>query len=206
MNILCGHKKFKHMKKFVIVFALAGLPLLSFSQVFNTASLLKPGDFSLGAEPVIIQDRLGFFGHLGVGLVPGIDLALKAGALEGTHTAYLGADLEWRLKSSRPSISLTTGAHRNQFGHFGLDGSINFSFSIRKVAYPYFGFDTDVNFHSGHYDYYGHYYDDTNVLMWVPVGVEIYLKSYVSLILEAEIPVEAYNYYVIGGGFTFYIK
>ncbi len=194
------------MKKLIDIIGLIRIPLLSISQVFNTASLLKPGDFSFGAEPVIIQDNLGFFGHIGVGLVRGIDLGLKAGFLEGTHPAYLGADLEWRLKSARPSISITTGAHKNQFGHFGLDGSLNISFAIRKVAYPYFGFDSDVNFHSGHYDYYGHYYDDTNILMWIPVGVEIYLRRSISLILEAEIPIEASTYYVLGGGFTFYLN
>jgi hypothetical protein len=156
---------------------------------------------------VIIQDNLGAFFQAGVGLVRGVDLALKAGFVENTPTPYIGADLEWKLKGSKPSISITTGAHRNEFGHFGLDGSFNFSFAIGRKVFPYLGFDSDLNFdHHYEYYYYGHYYDDTHLLMWIPVGVEIYLRKSISFILEAEIPLQAYTYYVMGAGFTFYIK
>jgi hypothetical protein len=86
------------MKKIFTIIGLACLPLLSFSQVFNTASILKPGQFSIGLEPVIIENNLGGFCQLGVGLTKGIDFALRAGLVENTGTPYLGADLEWRLR------------------------------------------------------------------------------------------------------------
>lgn len=195
------------MNKLFLIIGLSCLPLLSFSQVFNTASILKPGGFSIGLEPVIIQDNLGGFAQLGVGVIRGVDLALKAGFVQTAPTPYLGADLEWRLKGSKPSISITTGAHRNEFGHFGLDASLNLSFNIGRKIFPYLGFDSDINFDPYHVYYYDnvHYHNHTNVLMWIPLGVEIYFRKSVSFILETEIPLTDYTYYVIGGGFTFYI-
>jgi hypothetical protein len=203
------------MKKSLVILGLACLPLFSFSQVFNTASILKPGSFSFSVEPVIIQDNLGAFFQAGVGLTRGVDLALKAGFLQHeaapapiiapTPTPYIGMDLEWKLKGARPSISITTGAHRNEFGAFGLDGSFNLSFAIGKRVFPYTGFDSDLNF--DHHDYYyGHYHEDATLLMWIPVGVEIYLRKSISFIVEAEIPLQDNAYYVMGAGFTFYFK
>jgi hypothetical protein len=194
------------MKKLLLLLGLASLPLVSFSQLFNTASILKPGSFSIGLEPVIVQDNLGGFCQLGFGLLRSVDLALKAGIVENTGTPYLGADLEWRLKGARPSISITTGAHRNEFGHFGLDGSFNLSFAVGKKVFPYLGFDSDLNFDNYHSEYYGYYHDNTNLLMWFPIGVEIYFRKSVSFILEAEIPLTDNTYYVMGAGFTFYIR
>jgi hypothetical protein len=184
------------------------MQLLSFSQVFNTASILKPGGFSIGLEPVMIQDNLGGFVQLGAGLTRGIDLALKAGLVENTGTPYLGADLEWRLKGSKPSISITTGAHRNEFGSFGLDASLNFSFAVGRKVFPYFGIDSDINFDNNYVYYYDntHYHHNANVLLWIPLGVEIYLRKSISFILEAEVPLTAPTYYVMGAGFTFYLN
>jgi hypothetical protein len=176
--------------------------------MFNTASILKPGSMSIGLEPVIIQDNLGGFIQFGVGLTKIVDLSLKAGAIESTNTPYLGFDLEWKLKGSKPSISITTGAHRNEFGSFGLDGSFNLSFAVGRKVFPYLGFDSDINFDPYHTYYYNDnlYHNHTNVLMWVPLGVEIYLRKTISMIFEAEVPLTEYTYYVIGAGFTFYIK
>jgi predicted porin len=178
------------MRKIIFILVFACLPLLSFSQVFSTASTLKPGSFSLGINPVFMDNNFGLFLHGGVGIKRGLDLGLKYGFLPGN--GYFGADLKWRLLSGKPTISLTTGAH--QFNSFGLDAALNISFPIKGDIYMYSGIDTDINFPSG----------NSQMLAWIPIGVEIYLKRRVSLILEGEIPLNSEAYSIIGGGFAFY--
>jgi hypothetical protein len=45
---------------------------------------------------------------------------------------------------------------------------------------------------------------DSQVLLWVPVGLEIGLKSNMSFIFEAEIGLTDPAYHLIGGGLIFY--
>ena len=182
----------KIMKKLLISICLFCLPLLAFSQVFNTATILKPGKFSLGIEPAIVEKDLGLFIHGGVGLARGIDLGIKYGFLK--YQDYFGADLEWRLMSGKPNISLTTGGHT--MGVFGLDLGLNLSFPITSTASLYSGFDSDVNFYKEPVG--------TQFLAWIPVGVQIYLKPRMAFMLEAEIPLTDYAYTIFGGGLSFY--
>lgn len=179
------------MKKLPIIICLFCLPLLGFSQVFNTATVLKPGKVSLGIEPVVIEKDLGLFIYGGVGLAPGVDLGVKYGFLK--YDDYFGADLEWKLMSGIPSISLTTGGHVMR--DFGLDLGLNISFPITPSASLYSGFDSDINFNKQS--------NGTQFLPWIPVGIQIKLKPKMAFILEAEIPLNgAYN--IFGGGLNFF--
>lgn len=180
------------MKKLIISISLACLPFLAFSQVFNTASILKPGKFSLGIEPVVVHEDLGLFLHGGVGLASGVDLALKYGFLK--YNDYFGADLEWRLMAGKPNISLTTGAHT--YGDMGLDLGINLSFPITGAASLYTGFDSDIDFHKEPVG--------TLFLPWIPVGVQLNIKSNMAFMLEAEIPLNNNANAIFGGGLSFF--
>jgi len=180
------------MKKLFLFIGFVCLPLLTFSQVFNTATILKPGNFSLGIEPAVVNKDLGLFLHGGVGLTRGVDLGIKYGFLK--YNDYFGADLEWRLMSGKPSISLTTGGHITD--DFGLDAGLNISFPIGSTASLYSGLDTDIDFHKEP--------RGTQFLPWIPVGVQIYLKPKMAFMLEAEIPLNDYAYTIFGGGLSFY--
>jgi len=178
------------MKKIVIALFIAVLPLLSFAQVFNTASTLKSGKFSLGLNPVVYEDNFGLFLHGGVGIRSGIDLGIRYGILDGED--YFGADLEWRLLSGKPSISLTTGAHN--YYDPGLDLALNLSFPIVSNIQLYTGLDMDINFGA----------NDTYTWLWLPVGVEIPIKSKMAFMFEAEIPISDNTRSIFGGGLAFY--
>jgi hypothetical protein len=180
------------MKKLLISISLFCLPLLAFSQVFNTATILKPGRFSLGIEPTVVKNDLGLFLHGGVGLASGVDLGMKYGFLK--YNDYFGADLEWRLMAGRPSISLTTGGH--VMGDFGLDLGLNLSFPITGAASLYTGFDSDIDFYKEPVG--------TQFLPWIPIGVQLYLKPKMAFILEAEIPLNNSAYTIFGGGLNFF--
>jgi hypothetical protein len=178
------------MKKINLFCIVLLFPTLTFSQVFNTASTLKPLKFSLGLEPCVLENNFGLFLHGGVGIKSGIDFAMKYGILEGSD--YFGADLEWRLLGGgKPNVSLVTGGH-TLWGVFGLDLGLNLSFPITKGVGLYTGLDTDVNFPP----------DDVDLDAWIPVGVEISMRNSMSFILEAEIPLD--GYFVFGGGIAFY--
>lgn len=177
------------MKKLFVLILLIASSYLASAQVFNTASTLKPGAFSLGVEPVVYDRDFGLFLHGGIGIKSGIDLGLKYGFLNGSD--YFGADLEWRLMAGKPNISLTTGAH--SFYDPGLDLGLNLSFPITKGAGFYTGLDLDINFGD----------HNTYTPLWLPVGVEISLKKNMSFIFEDEIPLnDAYN--ILGLGLAFY--
>ena len=179
------------MKKLIISIGLFCLPFLAFSQVFNTATIMKPGKFSLGIEPTIVEKDLGLFLHGGIGLASGVDLGIKYGFLK--YIDYFGADLEWRLISSKPSVSLTTGVHT--MGDMGLDLGLNLSFSITSAASLYTGFDSDINFYKEH--------GGTQFLPWIPIGVQLYLKPKMAFLLEAEIPLNNNASTIFGGGLNF---
>jgi hypothetical protein len=178
------------MKKVFITLAIIVLPLFSYSQVFNTASTLKPGKFSIGLNPVVFEENFGLFIHGGLGIVPGIDLAMHYGFIDTEN--YFGADLEWRLLSGKPALSLITGAHK--YYDTGLDLGLNLSFPIASKFQLYTGLDMDLNF--GH----GRNYSQ----VWFPIGVEIPLKSKMSFMFEAEMPLNDYAYSIFGGGVVFY--
>jgi hypothetical protein len=178
------------MKKLIITLLISVLPILTFAQVFNTASTLSPGKFSIGLNPVVYENDFGLFLHGGVGIKSGIDFALHYGILDGED--YFGADLEWRLTSGKPKISLITGAHN--FYNAGLDLGLNISFPIVSNVQLYTGLDLDINFGN----------NDTYTPLWLPIGVEIPMKSNMSFMFEAEIPLSDHAWNIFGGGLAFY--
>jgi hypothetical protein len=159
------------------------------AQVFNTGQTLKPKTFSIGIEPaVILGGNTDFilFVHGGAGIVKGVDLGLTIGVLGPGN--YFGANVEFALGKQ---MSLAVGAH--DFGAFGLDGTFNITFPIRQDVRIFTGADLDMNFG-----------DNTQFLLWLPVGLEIGLRSNMSFIFEAEIGLTDPAYHLIGGGLNFY--
>ena len=94
--------------------------------------------------------------------------------------------------SGKPNISLITGGH--VWHDFGLDVGMNISFPVARNADMYTGLDSDINFGD----------EDTNLNVWIPVGVELALKSRISFLMEGEIPITTTAYFVFGGGVLFY--
>ena len=177
------------MKKLIFLVLLC-LGISSYGQVFNTGETLKRGSFSIGLNPVYYYNDLGLFLHGGAGITSGLDLALNIGFLEGP--TYVGGDLEWKLLGGKPDVSLITGAHVR--GDFGLDIGLNLSVDIKGSVDLFTGLDTDLNFLDS----------DTQWLVWVPVGVEIKLKSSIGLILEGDVPCTNETEGIFGGGVAFY--
>ncbi len=176
--------------KRIILTSLATLFLLTFTkgQVFHSAKTLKKGAFSVGIEPsMLVNGGSDFylFLHGGYGIKSGLDLSLKAGLGDAN---YFGADLEFALAKN---ISLTVGAH--DFFDFGLDGCLLFNIPIKGDVQLISGIDTDIDFAN-----------DVLLRVWVPVGLEIYLKKNMSLLFEAEIGLTDPAYHMFGGGLAFY--
>ncbi len=178
------------MKRTFLMLAVVLFASTTFAQVFNTGQTLKPKVFSVGFEPAILiegDSEFMLFLHGGYGLRKGIDFGLNIGVL-GPET-YFGADVEFALVRR---ISLTVGAHN--FGDFGLDGTLNFTLPVRSGVRLFSGLDMDVNFPE----------DDTQFLLWLPVGLDIGMRSNMSFIFEAEIALTDPAYHMIGGGLNFY--
>ncbi len=163
----------------------------TFGQVFNTAGTLKKGKVSLGLNPAYYNDDLGFFIHGNFGVLSGIDFSGRFGFVNGNN--YLGGDLEWKIISKKPSLSLTTGVH--YVNDIGLDCSLNISTPIKKGIDVYSGVDSDIEFT-----------DDPYMLLWIPLGVDLRIKSKLSFIFEAEIPVSDNAFAIIDGGIVFYFN
>lgn len=185
------------MKKIKVALVALLFPCLAFSQVFNTASTLSAGKVSVGINPLVYNRDFGLFLHGGIGLKSGIDLGIHYGFME--YDDYFGADIEWQLVSGKPSLSLITGAHKFYDG--GLDLGLNLSFPITSGVQLYTGLDMDVNFGE---DYRGDNHTYTPV--WLPIGVEIPLRSNISFMFEAEIPLnnEPLAEEIFGGGLSIY--
>ena len=97
------------MKKLLLAFAMFLVSIALFSQSFNTGEILKPGQFFAGINPVLVDKGLGVYLHGGYGIAKRIDFDFRYGIFEGAD--YVGADMEWDLRSSRRmDLSLVTGA------------------------------------------------------------------------------------------------
>jgi hypothetical protein len=158
-------------------------------QVFNTATTLKKGKLAFGLNPAYYNENFALFLHGNLGIVSGVDLAVKYGFLDGSD--YIGADLEWALLKSKPDVSITTGAHVTD--DFALDFSANLSFPVKGGIALYTGADTDLCFNS-----------DIDLLLWIPVGIDIKIRKKLSFLLEGEIPVNDLAFPIIDGGVMFY--
>jgi hypothetical protein len=178
------------MKKVLTVFLAMVVSLSATSQVFNTGQTLKPKQFSLGIEPAVLINGNGnfiLFLHGGAGITDGIDFGVTLGVLGSSN--YFGADVEFAVGRL---LSVAVGAHN--FGVFGIDGTLNATFPIRKDVRIFTGADIDINFPA----------NKTQLLLWLPIGVEVGLRNNVSFIFEAEIGLTDPAYSLIGGGLNFY--
>lgn len=178
------------MKKITILLLAVLISASISAQVFNTGQTLKPKKFSLGIEPtVLINGNANFilFMHGGYGLTKGIDFGLTVGVLGNSN--YFGADVEFAVGRQ---MSVAFGAH--DFGVFGLDGTFIATIPIRKDVRLFTGADLDINFPA----------NNTQFLLWLPIGVEVGLRSKMSFIFEAEIGLTDPAYHLIGGGLNFY--
>jgi hypothetical protein len=188
--IFANQIKSRTMKKIFLFFLLISTISFASAQVFNTGQTLKPKAFSIGIEPaVFINGGADFilFLHGGAGLTKGVDFGLTIGVLGPDE--YFGADVEFAIAKN---MSIAAGAHH--FGNFGIDGTFNLTFPIRQDVRLFTGADLDVNFPK----------DNVSFLLWLPIGVEIGLKSNMSFIFEAEIGLTSPSYHLIGGGLNFY--
>jgi hypothetical protein len=152
------------MKKYILILLVSVSSLTLFSQVFNTAGILKTNNFSSGVEPMIFAEGTSdfiLFGHLGYGLAKNIDLGAKAGFLYNNQI-YFGADMEFGLGRH---FSLSAGAH--QFGDFGLDMTFLGTWNLVKNARLYAGIDADAVFPKG----------DIYFPLWLPIGIEVNISK-----------------------------
>ncbi|HDP55112.1 MAG TPA: hypothetical protein ENN24_05460 [Bacteroidetes bacterium] len=179
------------MKKILLIVFAAAVSFSVTAQVFNTGQTLKPKKFSAGIEPaVLINGNAEFilFLHGGVGITKGVDFGLTLGVLGPSN--YIGGDVEFAIGRN---LSVAVGAH--DFGVFGLDGTLNATFPIRKDIRIFTGADVDINFPK----------NSTQFLLWLPIGIEVGIRSNMSFIFETEIGLTDSAYSLIGGGVNFYI-
>jgi hypothetical protein len=176
--------------KRLIFLPLLFLTVIASSQVFNTSSTLRKGQFSFGVEPSFYIDGdtdFNLFLHGGFGLPGNMDLALKLGALGDED--YFGADIEFALGNS---FSLSAGAHN--YYDFGLDGTLLYTYGLQSQVDLLAGLDTDIVFAD----------DDTELILWIPLGLEIGIQNNMSFILESEICLTDVGSHFLGGGLCFY--
>ena len=178
------------MKRYTISTALILFIGIAVSgQVFNTSATLKPGRFNLGIEPSVYvggATDFNLFLHGGVGIVHGIDFAMKLGLMG--DQVYVGGDVEFSLTKR---ISFAAGAHN--YNDFGLDFTGLFTFPLGSSASIFGGLDADLNFPG----------DNIDVPLWIPLGLEIPMKKNILFIFETEINVTNHNRHFIGGGVNF---
>lgn len=177
------------MKKLLII-PLIFISLGLSAQIFNTSSTLGRGKFSAGFEPGIYAgggNEFTLFLHGGIGITSGADLGLKVGLLNGA--TYVGGDVEFALGKR---FSLSAGAH--SWGDFGLDATALFTFPLKSGVGLYTGLDMDIVFAE----------NETYIPLWLPIGLEIKMRSNMAFLFEAEINLTDYGYHFFGGGLNFY--
>lgn len=177
------------MKKIILVVLLGLLIMRASAQVFQNASPMKPGTFSLGVHPVLLSGDMAIYldGRTGIGT--GMDLGLKGGI--GVGNPYLGIDIKWLIVERFPVISASAGLHIH--GNTGLDGTLNITFPLNPSAYLYTGVDADLIFAK-----------DIYMSVWVPIGLEASVRPQLTVILEPGIEVTKYRGHYLTGGVRFY--
>ncbi len=171
----------------VVLFIIAGLDA-TYGQVYNTAKTLRPAKFSIGIAPIYFADQgnFGLYLNGGVGISKKMDLSIKWRL--HNHTNYFGGDFEFLLLGGFPSLSLALGMHA--YNKLGIDGTMNLTFPIGKVASIYGALDADVEFNDG----------SAQFPVWGVIGFEAILRRHLSLILELDIRINrpAENMFGIG--------
>lgn len=179
------------MKKYSLLLVLFFTAFIANAQIFNTNHTLGRGDFSLGIQPAILVDGPTngmLFLHGEAGLKPGLDFGLKLGVLH--DQTYFGANLQFGLSKA---FVLSAGAHN--WGDFGLDATIIGNLPIGSSADLYAGLDLDINFTE----------PETTLPLFLPIGVNVGLRSNIDFVFEAEIALNDPAYNLIGIGFNFYL-
>lgn len=128
----------------VVLLGLAGGFLRA--EVFNTATVLKPGHVSLNFEEQYNTgpEDFEFLFHLGVGIVDNLsDLCLTVGVPSGGGEKYFGVDVEFVLSRSSPAASVAFGVHQQE--DTGIDTTLLMS-GRWGSARPYCGLDFDYDF------------------------------------------------------------
>jgi len=189
------------MKKFLVINLFVLLALGLNAQVFNTGQTLKKGVLALGVQPAVhvnggVNGAIAY-AHAGFGITRGIDVSVKAG-VGRLNTYYVGGDIEFALLKH---MSIAFGGHKS--GDFGVDGTFLFDIPIKSKAIIYSGVDSDVNFGT-RINTAGDKVNDTDVLVWIPVGVEIEISKSIHFLAESSIGVSPDAYHIIGGGLMIY--
>ncbi len=176
------------MKKIIILISFILCMGNIHAQVFSSGKLLRKGGFSLGLEPAYYTsgNNTHLFFHADARIKPGIALSLRLGA---GNTNYFGGALEWQLSNI---FYLTTGIH--DFGGLALDGTIKANLPVRNDVGLFFGLDSDVMLE-----------DNLKSMFWIPLGVEIDLKKWISLIFESGIGIKSNTSHIIAGGVNIYL-
>lgn len=177
---------------FIFLFLIPGTSL--FSQQFTSYNFLLPSRFSVGINPVYIQNanyQSGIYLHGSMGLYSKANLDVKVGVLDGAN--YYGGDIEFLIRDTdRMSMSLIAGAHIKHF--FGLDAGISVCLPISKKIIFFTGMDMDLNFEN-----------DIQHYTWIPFGFETIMAKDISFIVEVDFPISEWSWNIYGGGLVFYL-
>jgi hypothetical protein len=187
------------MRKLFVLVAFVFISISGYSQIFSTGQTLKSGEMSVGLEPAVFGSDFAFYFHGGYGISSGADLGLKLG-FGHYGNAYVEGNVEWALITSNPYLSAKTGAHYN--GNFGFDGAMLLTFPVSRV-YLTSGLDANLDFYNADQDADGKDELHTNFPVWIPFGLEVYVKKQMSIIFEAEVPVNGGGTFV-GAGLSLY--
>lgn len=165
------------------------------AQVLNTGQTLKPLHFSLGAYPLLIIApgalAPGLYLCAGAGIVPGLDASLF-GRLSNSMP-FIGGDIEWRLLSGMPSLSLSTGAYGNRLG-VGASVNLNLTFPLRRIADLYLGPKFNVFFSRERPDF----------PFWIFAGAEFRCNQHLSIPVEVDIGIPPDRPHIIASGLVVY--
>ncbi len=190
------------MKKIGLLVSLLYISVLTTNaQVFNTGQTLKKGVLALGVQPAVhinggVNGAI-VYAHAGYGLTSGIDVSVKAG-VGRLNTYYVGGDIEFALAKH---MSVAFGGHKS--GDYGIDGTFLFDIPIKNKAVIYAGADGDVNFGSK-INNTGNEVGDTEILAWIPIGVEVEISKSIHFLVETNIGLTSDAYHIVGGGLMFY--
>ena len=184
------------MKRICLFLLIAGFTVFSYSQVFNTGTLLKPGTFSIGVNPIVVDEnldneiRVNLYG--GYGLSQYVDVSFRYQLMENKD--YFGADFEFAVhKSKKLNVSVIAGGHVRY--DTGLDGTVCVSYPLNYFLTVFTGLDADLVFDE----------DETQPYVWLPLGTEIKWTRKISAIIEVDLPMSNFAWNILGIGLKFYI-
>ncbi len=168
------------------------LPNLGFGQVHNTAHMLQRSYMSLGASPAVFMDDgvndIAVFTYFGYGFSDRMNLNVRAGFFENSN--YLGANLEWLIRSESPAVTLSTGGH--YVDDPGIDVTLNSTFQVARSLDLYAGLDTDLILD-----------DDPDLPAWIFLGGSYHLLDQVDIMAEFNFGIFEIAPHILAAGFVF---